>query len=94
MEIYSEVNSMKKKKVSISEKILALGIFLNKWRTAEEIQKEIKDRTGYTLKVTDIRVNLLYMLRGRKFGRVREGKIYRYKLKKGVENDKDSRRSK
>ena len=53
----------KTKKQSVSEKILKLSDFLKIPRTAEEIKKEIKDKFGHVISITDIRVNLLYLLR-------------------------------
>ncbi len=63
---------------SIADRILEFKTFLNSPRTAEEIQKEIKDKSGYRLELQDIRVNLLYLLRREKIKRDKDGSVYRY----------------
>jgi hypothetical protein len=51
----------KRQKTSLAEKIMkVLG---KQPKAAEEIRKELKDRLGCTAQLTDIRVNLLYLLR-------------------------------
>lgn len=66
----------KKQKTSLAEKIMK--ILEKKPKTVEEIKKELKDRLGCTAKITDIRVNLLYLLRREKIQRKKDG-IKRYK---------------
>ena len=70
---------------SIPEKILQVGNFLNSWRTAEEIKKELKDSFGYNISITEIRKSLLRLLRRKLIQRVHDGKIYKYRTK-GREN--------
>ncbi|MBS3090298.1 hypothetical protein J4433_00845 [Candidatus Pacearchaeota archaeon] len=65
-------------KKSIAERILDLGDFLKTPKLAEEIKKEIKDRTGHNFNLQDIRVNLLYLLRRERLKRKKEGVFYRY----------------
>ena len=72
-----------KNKKSVSEIILEHGKFMNEPKLAEEIKKEIKDRKGHNILLQDIRVNLLYLLRREKIKRKKEGKLYRYYIKKG-----------
>jgi len=67
-------------KNSLSEKILKIDDFLKHMRTAEEIKLELKDRFGHNFKLSDIRVNLLYLLRREKIKRKKDGKIYKYYL--------------
>jgi hypothetical protein len=68
-------------KKSVAERILEVGDFLKTPRTAEEIKKYIKDKTGYAYELQDIRVNLLYLLRRDKIKRIKEGKtLYKYHL--------------
>lgn len=69
-------NNMKKKKSSISEKILK--VISKEPKTAEEIRSELKDKFGHNEKLDDIRVNLLYLLRREKIKRKKEDKIYKY----------------
>ncbi len=57
----------RKQKASLAEKIMK--IIDKKPNTGEEIKKELKDRLGCTAKLTDIRVNLLYLLRREKIQR-------------------------
>lgn len=72
--------SMRKmKNKSIADRILELGDFLKTPRLAEDIRKEIKDNTGYSFKLRDIRVKLLCLLRKDKIKRKKEGKsLYKY----------------
>ena len=73
------MHKMKTSKKSISDRILDLGDFLKTPKLAEDIQKEIKDKTGYSFDLQDIRVNLLYLLRREKVKRKKEGKsLYKY----------------
>lgn len=67
---------IKKQKISISEKIMK--ILNNQPKTAEEIRKELKDQFGFSEKLEDIRVNLLYLLRREKVKRKKEGGVYKY----------------
>lgn len=68
----------KKQKTSVSEKILK--VVDKQPKTAEEIRQELKDRFGYSIKLKDVRINLLYLLRREKIQRKKEGKIYRYSI--------------
>jgi len=61
----------KKQGTSLAEKILK--ILEKNPKTAEEIKKELKDRLGCTAKLTDIRVNLLYLLRRERIQREKDG---------------------
>ena len=73
------MSKMRTKKKSIVDRILELGDFLKTPRFAEEIRKEIKDRTGYSFDLQDIRVNLLSLLRREKLKRKKEGTtLYKY----------------
>lgn len=73
------MSKMENKKKSIADRILELGEFLKTPRLAEGIRKEIKDRTGYSFDLQDIRVNLLYLLRREKLKRKKEGtSLYKY----------------
>ena len=66
---------------SIAERILELGQFINTPRTAQEIRKEIKDKSGNSFTLQDIRVNLLYLLRREKIKREKEGtSLYKYHI--------------
>ncbi len=81
MGICEEVIKMKKKKTktSLTEKIVK--ILEKKPKTAEEIKTELKDRLGCAAKLTDIRVNLLYLLRREKIQRKKEGvEEYKYHI--------------
>ncbi len=69
---------VKKQKSSVAEKILKVVNEKNK--TAEEIQKELKDKYGFSIKSQDIRVNLLYLLRREKIQRTKEDDAYKYHL--------------
>jgi hypothetical protein len=63
VEVCAEMKKLKRKrqKTSLAEKIMkVLG---KQPKAAEEIRKELKDRLGCTAQLTDIRVNLLYLLR-------------------------------
>lgn len=66
----------KKQKSSVAEKIME--ILDKQLKSAEEIKKELKDRFGYNIKLEDIRVNLLYLLRRRKMHRKKEDSVYKY----------------
>lgn len=71
----------KSNKKSIAERILELGNFLKTPRLAEDIRKEIKNKTGYSFDLQDIRVNLLYLLRRGQLKRKKEGaSLYRYHI--------------
>ena len=73
------MSKMRTKKKSIVDRILELGDFLKTPRFAEEIRKEIKDRTGYSFDLQDIRVNLRSLLRREKLKRKKEGTtLYKY----------------
>lgn len=74
---YTE-NDMKKKKSSVSEKILK--VISKEPKAAEEIRSELKDKFGHNEKLDDIRVNLLYLLRREKIKRKKVGKIYKYHI--------------
>jgi len=66
----------KDQKVSVAEKIVK--IIDKQPKSAEEFQRELKDRFGYNIKPEDIRVNLLYLLRRGKIHRKKEGSVYKY----------------
>lgn len=66
----------KKQKTSVAEKLIK--VIDKRSKTAEEIQKKLKDGFGYNIKPEDIRVNLLYLIRREKIKRKKEGKIYKY----------------
>ena len=79
--IFSDILNMKKKnktKASVAEKIMK--IIEKRPKTAEEIQRELKDKFGYNEKPEDIRINLLRLLRREKVKRKREDKIYKYHI--------------
>lgn len=63
-------------KVSVAERIIK--IIDKQPKSAEEFKKELKDRFGYNIKLEDIRVNLLYLLRRGKIHRKKEGSVYKY----------------
>ena len=61
----------------MSEKIMK--IINKKPQTVEGIKKELKDRLGCIAKLTDVRVNLLYLLRREKIQRKKdEAGEYKY----------------
>lgn len=65
-----------KQKMSVAEKILKI---INKEKkTAEEIKQELKDMFGFSIKLDDIRVNLLFLLRRERIKRKKDGVIYKY----------------
>lgn len=66
----------KKQKVSVSEKIMK--VLKESPNDAEGIKRELKDTMGFKVEPSDIRVNLLYLLRRGKIKRKKEGKIYKY----------------
>lgn len=66
----------KNQKVSVAKKIM--NAVNNLPKTAEEIRGELKDRFGYSIKLEDVRVNLLYLLRREEIKRIKENKIYKY----------------
>jgi len=68
----------KNQKVSVAERIIK--IIDKQPKSAEEFKKELKDRFGYNIKLEDIRVNLLYLLRRGKIHRKKEGSIYKYHI--------------
>jgi len=68
----------KKSKKGVAEKIQEIGDFLKIPRSAEEIKRELKDRLGYVVKLTDVRINLLRLLRREKIKRKKEDTIYKY----------------
>jgi len=69
---------IKKQKSSVAEKIMKV---LGKQPVAaDEVRKELKDRFGYIVKLEDVRVNLLYLLRREKIKRKKENKIYKYHI--------------
>lgn len=73
------IYKMVTEKKSIADSILELKGFLQTPRLAEEIRKEIKDITGHSFDLQDIRVNLLYLLRRGKLKRKKEGtSLYKY----------------
>ncbi len=69
---------MKKQKVSVADKIMK--VVDSKLKTAEELQKELKDKLGFSIESHDVRVNLLYLLRREKIKRKKEGSFYRYNV--------------
>lgn len=66
----------KSQKISVADKIIE--IIGKKSKSAEEIKKELKDRFGYNVKLADVRVNVLYLLRRGKLNRIKEGSVYKY----------------
>ncbi|MFA6306784.1 MAG: hypothetical protein WC639_03195 [Patescibacteria group bacterium] len=68
----------KKQRVSVAEKIMR--IVDKRLRTAEEIKKELKDAFGYNIRLEEVRVNLLFLLRREKIKRKKEDKIYKYQI--------------
>ena len=68
----------KTKKISVAEKIMK--VMSKRQRSAEEIKKELKDRFGHNLKLADIRINLLYLLRRGEISRKKEKNIYKYSI--------------
>lgn len=66
----------KNKQISVAERIIL--IIDKQPKSAEEIKKELKDRFGYNIKLEDVRVNLLYLLRRGKIRRKKEDKVYKY----------------
>lgn len=69
---------MKKKKQKLSVTEMISKIINKRPKCAEEFEKELKDDFGYKIKLDDIRVNLLYLLRREKIKRKKEDKIYKY----------------
>ncbi len=69
---------VKKSKISVTEKVMR--VIHKQQQTAEEITKELKDKFGYNIKLKDIRVNLLYLLRREKIQRKNDGKMYKYHI--------------
>ena len=67
---------IKKQKISVSEKIIK--VLNNQPKIAEEIRKELKDQFGFSERLEDIRVNLLYLLRREKVKRKKENGVYKY----------------
>lgn len=65
-------------KVSVAERIIK--IIDKQPKSAEEFKKELKDKFGYNIKLEDIRVNLLYLLRRGKIHRKKEGSVYKYHI--------------
>lgn len=70
----------KKNKFSVPKKILELGDFLKKSKTADEIKIELKDSFGYNIDIIEIRKSLLRLLRRKKIKRKREDDLYKYYL--------------
>lgn len=68
----------KNQKVSVAEKIMK--VIDKQPKTAEEIKKELKDKFGFNIKLEDVRVNLLYLLRREKIKRKKEDKTYKYHI--------------
>jgi hypothetical protein len=69
---------MKSKKLSVSEKIMK--VITESPKDAEQIKIELKDKFGFSEKLDDIRVNLLYLLRREDIKRQKDAKIYRYHI--------------
>ena len=66
----------KRQKTSLAEKIMkVLG---KQPKAAEEIRKELKDRLGCRAQLTDVRVNLLYLLRRERIQR-EKGDVGKYR---------------
>lgn len=65
-------------KVSVADKIMK--VITKNPQTADDIRAELKDRFGYSIKLEDIRVNLLYLLRREKIQRKKDGEVYKYFL--------------
>lgn len=68
----------KKQKVSVADKIVK--VLTKHPKDADNIRKELKDRFGFNEKPSDIRVNLLYLLRRERISRKKVGKTYQYHL--------------
>ena len=70
---------MKKKSSKTNSLAERLAKFITKHpKSAEELRRELKDRSGYSERLDDIRVNLLYLIRRDKVKRVKDGKLYKY----------------
>ena len=65
-----------KQKVSVSEKLMK--VLTTDAKDAEEIRVELKDSLGFSEKLEDVRVNLLYLLRRGKIKRKKSGNVYKY----------------
>ena len=65
-----------KQKVSVSEKLIK--VLTTDAKDAEEIRVELKDSLGFSEKLEDVRVNLLYLLRRGKIKRKKSGNVYKY----------------
>jgi hypothetical protein len=63
-------------KTSVAERIIK--VMSKQPKIAEEIRREIKDKFGYPIKIEDIRVNLLYLLRRQQIMRKKDGTKYKY----------------
>ncbi len=70
------------KKESVADKIIKISDpFLRQPKSAEEIRVRIKDKLGHSIKISDIRVNLLYLLRREKLQRETDADgEYKYSL--------------
>ena len=68
----------KTRKASVAEKIMK--VISKKPVIAEDIRRQLKDQFGYSIKLEDIRVNLLYLLRREKIERIKEGPVYKYHI--------------
>jgi predicted transcriptional regulator len=66
----------KKQKPTVAEEIMK--VLNEKPQIAEEIKKELKDTYGSNIQLSDIRVNLLRLLRKTKIKRKKEKDIYKY----------------
>ena len=80
MALQKGMKMAKKKDKSVADRILEIGSFLQTLKSAEEIKAKIKDSTGYNIKMADLRVNLLYLLRREKIKREKVGQIYKYHI--------------
>jgi hypothetical protein len=69
------MGGVKKKKANVNntDKILKVSGFLKTPRTAEEIRKELKDRFGFSIDLTHLRISLLRLLRQEKIQRKKDG---------------------
>lgn len=67
-----------KQKVSVSEKLMK--VLTTDARDAEEIRTELKDSFGFSEKLEDVRVNLLYLLRRGKIKRKKYDNVYKYHI--------------
>ena len=66
----------KRQKISVADEIMK--VINEQPKLAEDIRKELKDNFGRNIPLSDIRVNLLYLLRRQKIKRKKEDSVYKY----------------